>query len=321
MHLDIAMARLSTALVLLLAALAVVAPVEASGTAPWTVSTAANDFGADRPDYRYTLDPGGRLEDGLVVVNHGAAPLDLALYAADAFTTDAGRLGLAPENAKSSGVGAWVHPARDRVTVPPGQSREVPFTIELPGSAAPGDYVGGIVTSHAGGTDVGRRIDIPIRVRVGGALTPALAVESLHVRYSGTPNPVARGSATVAYKIHNTGNAIVTARQAVSVAGPFGRWVAGARTIADSPPLLPDDTWTVSVSVPGVAPAVRLTATVALVPLLTDAAGSTAPVAATTTSGHTWALPWTLLLAGLLVTALVAGALVLRRRGRGRGPA
>ncbi len=63
-------------------------------------------------------------------------------------------------------------------------------------------------------------------------------------------------------------------------------------------------------------PPLRLTATVTLVPLLTDAAGSTAPLAAIKTSGHAWIVPWSLLLAVIVVCALVVAALALRpRRG------
>jgi hypothetical protein len=48
-----------------------------------TVQPAANHFGAGRHDYGYTLNPGGTLEDGIVVVNHGGTPLDLDLAVED----------------------------------------------------------------------------------------------------------------------------------------------------------------------------------------------------------------------------------------------
>ena len=66
----------------------------ADGDVPWTVGTAAGDFGSGRQNYSYTLDPGGRLQDGLVVTNHGTTPLRLAVYAADGFTTKDGRFDL-----------------------------------------------------------------------------------------------------------------------------------------------------------------------------------------------------------------------------------
>jgi hypothetical protein len=218
-----------------------------------------------------------------------------------------------------------VHPDRDDVTVRPGESVEVPFVITLPDDAAPGDYVGGIVTSpaqadEAGGIDVNRRVGIRIGLRVGGALKPSLSVESLHVHYSDTANPIGKGDATVTYTIHNTGNAILTARQTVSVSGPFGRWAVAAGRIADSPPLLPGDTWKVSAPLHAVAPALRLTATVTLVPLLTDAAGSIAPLTAAKTSGHAWTVPWSLLLAIIVLCGLVVAGLAFRPRRRDGAP-
>jgi uncharacterized membrane protein len=294
-----------TTAVLLLAAVALGGPLArpaAAAAADWTVTPAANDFGAGRQDYRYTLNPGGRLEDGIVVVNPGTTPL---------------HLDLASEDANSTGIGAWVHPERDDVTVPAGDSVEVPFVITLPKEVAPGDYVGGIVASLADADQAG----IPIRLRVGGALKPSLAVEDVRVDYSDTPNPFGTGDATVTYTIHNTGNAILSARQAVSVSGPFGRRAVRAGTLADSPPLLPGDTRKVSAPLHGVTPALRLTATVTLVPLLTDAAGSTAPLAATKASGHAWTVPWALLLAMVFLCGLVVAGLAFRPRRRARSAA
>ncbi|WP_433435330.1 WxL protein peptidoglycan domain-containing protein [Nonomuraea sp. CA-141351] len=289
-------------------------PAAADGDVPWTVGTASNDFGSDRQNYSYTLNPGGRLKDGLVVVNRGATPLHLAVYAADAFTAEGGKLDLVTKDAKSAEVGAWVHTDRPDVTVRPGESVEVPFTVTLPDDAAPGEYMGGIVTLLTDGVNADRRLGIRIRLRVGGELKPGLAVEDLHVRYSGTPNPFGKGDATVTYTIHNTGNAILTARQAVSITGPFGHVGVRAGQIDDSPQLLPGDTWKVSVPVHEVVPALRLTGTVAVVPLLTDASNSVAPLAVVETTTHAWTAPWALLLFVVVLCGLVVA--VFRRRRR-----
>jgi hypothetical protein len=276
------------------------APSALAADVPWTVKPAANQFGADRESYGYTLNPGGTLEDGIVVVNGGPTPLHLAVHAADGVTSPQGRFELVTKDTASKGVGAWVRPGQADVTVGAGESAEVPFAITLPKDAAPGDYAGGIVTSAAG-----QRAGIQIRLRVGGALKPSLSVEHVHVDTS-----------TVTYTIHNTGNAILTARQTVKVSGPFGRWKAEAGRIPNTPPLLPGESWKVSAPVHDVTPALRLTATVTVVPLLTDAAGSTAPLAAIKTSGHAWAIPWALLLALVVLCGLVVAAVVFRPRRR-----
>ncbi|UBU14019.1 COG1470 family protein [Nonomuraea gerenzanensis] len=275
----------------------------AAGTA-WTVRTAANDFGADRRNYGYTLDPGGSLTDGLVIANPGTAPLRLSVYAADAFTTEDGRLDLLAQGARSAAVGAWVRPSRPDVTVPAGGSVEVPFTLTLPPGAAPGEYLGGVVTAPAGS---GERRGIRIRLRVGGELRPRLSVEDPRVGYAGG------GDATVTYTIRNTGNAVLAARQAVSVSG------VRAGRIGDSPRLLPGESWKVSVPVHGVTPVLRLTGTIEVVPLLTDASNSIAPLAAVRATASAWGVSWGWALPAIAAgCGLVAAFVALRRRRASR---
>ncbi|HET6985610.1 MAG TPA: DUF916 domain-containing protein [Kribbella sp.] len=305
------------ALATLLVALSLVASGGTAGAAddvPWSVSTAANSFGSDRPNYSYTVNPGGQIEDGLVVANSGKAPLSLAVYAADGFTTDAGKLDLLTQDAKSSGVGSWVRAAQGQVTVQPGQSAQVPFTLTVPADAAPGDHMGGIVTSLTQGGE-NRRLAIRIRLRVSGELKPSMSVDDVRMHYSGTANPLAKGDATVTYTIHNTGNAILAARPSTSVAGLFGK---GRAEAGDTPQLLPGESWKVSAKVTGVWAAVRTTGTVTVLPLLTDAAGSTGPLTAVETTTHTWTIPWALLLlvVALAVLVLVAYRLINRTRSR-----
>jgi hypothetical protein len=74
----------------------------------------------------------------------------------------------------------------------------------------------------------------------------------------------------------------------------------------------------VSVPVHGVVPSLQLTATMTLVPLRTDAVGSTAPLPAAETTTHAWAIPWLLL---LLVACGVTGLVLVSRRRRTSGSA
>ncbi len=316
------------------AALADSAVVEAAGGGDglWEVKPGANGFGVDRPSYGYTLPRGGQLRDSLVVVNRGKTPLVLSLYGADVFTTDAGRLDLRGAEVKARDVGAWVQLEQRKVRVPPGQSVDVPFRLALPDSVAPGDHLGGIVTSTADQRQV-----IKIRLRVSGELKPALSVDDLKVQYAGTPNPLGTGSATVTYTLRNTGNAIVSARQAASVAGPFGLFATQPDQLVDSPQLLPGETWKVSAPIHGVPPTLHLTATVAITPLLKTTPlratpstttppevtppGATplgaAVLPATVSSTQVWAIPWTLLCV-LGAFAAIATFLITRHRRRPR---
>lgn len=293
----------------------------ADGNVAWTVRTASNSYGEARSSYSYTVNPGGAVEDAMVVANRGPAPLTLAVYAADGFTTDAGQLDLLTRDKKSVAVGAWVKPSAGSVVIPPGKTAQVPFTITVPANATPGDHVGGILTAltqtdQAEGINVDRRLGIRIALRVGGELKPNLAVEDLHVTYDGSPNPLAKGDATVSYTIRNVGNAALSGKQSVSVSGPFGVLRVRAGDIAAPPQLLPGESWDVTVPVRGVAPAVRLAATATVTPLLTDASGSTTSLKPVETTAHGWALPWTFLLALVLLIGAVVGAYQYRRRAR-----
>jgi hypothetical protein len=295
--------------------------VAAEDDVAWAVRTASNKFGEDRQNYRYTLNPGGTIRDGLVVVNHGKKPIDLSVYAADGFTTEGGQLNLLTQDAKSTGIGAWVHADRTRVRIQPGKSVNVPFRLTLPENATPGDHLGGIITSltQAGtgaGMDVDRRLALRIQLRVGGDLKPALTVDGPDVSFDGTANPFGKADATVDYTIHNTGNAILSAQQKVSVTGPFGRFEVDAADVPDAPELLPGEEWTVSVPVHGVRPGVRLAGTVTLTPLMTDAAGSVSPLAEIETTSHAWAIPWALLVLLVVVIGLVVLGVVVSRRRR-----
>jgi len=285
----------------------------------WGVRTAANEQGIDRENFRYGLEPGEELSDAIVMTNHDDAPMDLDVYAADAYTNSSGQLDLVTRDAGSTDLGAWTTLASDSVHLEPGASVEVPFTVVVPDNASPGDHVGGIVTSLAvpeqeNGISVDRRLGIRMALRVGGELTPGLAVEDLQVDHSGTLNPFGTGNATVRYTVRNSGNARLSAGQAVSLAGPFGVLPAEA-DVDPVPVLLPGETWEVSVPVSGVAPTVRVTAEVVLSPAFVEESGISGPVLPTVQAdASVWAVPWTLLLLLLLLGAAVYVAVRLRRR-------
>lgn len=293
----------------------------AEGDVTWTVRTASNSYGADRSSFSYAVNPGGTVLDAMVVANRGKTPVELGVYTAAGFTTGTGQLDLRPKDQKATGVGTWVHATGDHVTVAPGKTASVPFKVTVPGNATPGDYVGGIVTSlthpdQAQGINVERRLGIRIKLRVGGALTPSLAIEHLHVDYSGPF--LGRGDATVTYSIHNTGNAVQSAQQAVSVSGPFGSLRVSAAAMTAPPELLPGESWKVTVPVHGVSPTVRLAATATLTPLITDASGSKTALKPVHSTTHGWALPWALLVLVVLLVVAVFGARALRRRAKKR---
>jgi hypothetical protein len=319
-------ARLAApALALLVLAGVIAAPAPtaraADGDVTWSVRTAANEFGSDRTSYHYTINPGSKVDDAIVVTNGGADALDLAVYAADGFTTSSGQLDLLAADRTSKAVGAWTVASGDHVVVQPGASAEVPFTVAIPENASPGDYAGGIVTSRvtpdaSRQVNVDQRLGIRISLRVTGDLAPALAVEDEHVDFSGGLNPFGGGEATLSYTLHNTGNAVISARQTSRLSGPFGWFAASAPKNAPPPQLLPGETWTVRVPFSGVPAAFVAIGTATVTPIVTDASGSTSALESISTSAAAPAVPWTWLIVVLVLAALVIVVLRLLPRMR-----
>lgn len=207
-------------------------PAAVSAAAPtddvtWGVRTATNEQGTERENFRYTVDPGAKVSDELIVTNHGEGTLMLDVYAADGYTTTTGQLdvltrddgnaaadeagsddassdGAASDEAASDetgsvNVGAWLDPAVGQVRLAPGKSADIPFTLQVPDDATPGDYAGAILTSRTvtadeAGLDYETRSGIRVYLRVAGDLEPSLTVTDADVEYHQTLNPFGAGT-------------------------------------------------------------------------------------------------------------------------------
>ena len=97
-------------------------------------------------------------------------------------------LSLRPRTAVQQDIGAWIHLPYSTLSVPPHGATEVPFTIDPPQQAAPGDHVGGIVAENIQGT-TSKSGSVPVTViqavgvrvygRVVGPLHPGLTLPQL----------------------------------------------------------------------------------------------------------------------------------------------
>ena len=290
-----------------------VTALAADADASWDVATIDGPYGAGRPNYDYAVEPGDRIDDRVLVTNTGDAPIDVRLYAADAFTTDAGQLDLRTSGHEPIGVGAWLALPATEVALEAGESADVPFAITVPEDAR-GEYVGGIVTTvPEASTDPGveHRAAVRVRLHVGGTFHPRMSVEDVRVDYS--PVLLGAGRATVTYTVRNTGDTVLSAEQSVALSGPFGLTPRSANDVGNTPELLPGESWSTSVPIDDVAQVGALSVAVTAVPLYTDPAGSTGPLDAVGSTGLGWAIPWIPL---LVVLAVAVGAIVLVRRWR-----
>lgn len=282
----------------------------------WAVQPSGPDGPTGRSWFVYDLAPGEEIVDWVAVTNYSEIPLDFQVYATDAYTTQDGGFALLTADGRPRDVGAWVALDSGTYQVPAGHRLDIPFRVVVPDNATPGDHAGGIVASvttrrsDATGqqVDLDQRVAARVYLRVSGPAAPELRVESVRVAYTNPVAPWDESAMTVTYVLRNTGNLRVSGTARVRVDGPFG-WRLAASGDADVPELLPGSTVTVTETVTGLAPAVRLAATVEVDPVTDEAA-----LPRVTRTATAWAVPW-LILAALVA---VAGYLLVRRHRRRR---
>ncbi|MEV4438319.1 hypothetical protein AB0K09_04750 [Streptomyces sp. NPDC049577] len=230
--------------------------------------------GGERAAFYLEGPPGAVLTDKLSVSNPDTRPHDVALRA----------------------TGSWISFTRQRVTVPARTRADVPFTVSVPPGAGPGDHPAAVVADGDG-----RRVSVPVAVRVSGSALPALAVE--HVRVSGTGD-----GAVIRYALVNRGNTVLTPRLTIHAEGLFGEVL---RRVPDGVPaeLAPGRSVRLSQPWPGAPVLDRVTVRV------TAEAPGAQEVSA---SGAYTPLPWLWpVLGGLGLTGAVFGVRRWRRRARG----
>ncbi|MDR0593792.1 MAG: DUF916 domain-containing protein [Bifidobacteriaceae bacterium] len=292
---------------------------DGSGRVRWSVAPAGPD---GRPDgrrwFELALEPGERAEESLAVTNLSDRPVVFGLEAADGFFNEGGRFGMAFDAESSVGAGRWVG-VRGEVEVGAGETVAVPFWVDVPANAEPGDWAAGIAAvleAGAGGGETGvgiaSRVGVRVLVRVSGELAPSLRVSGLEASYVGVWDLRRPGSVAAGFDLVNTGNTRLTVTGRVSAGGG-----AAALFPAEGEPALelwPGASRRVEVALDGVWPKFRVPVVVEADPVaVLTASGGTAPeVAPVAAEATVWAVPWPhLALAGGL--ALLVGALVARR--------
>jgi len=278
-----------------------------------------------RADFSYSATPGARINDYIAVRNYALAPITLQTYAGDAFNGPTGAFDVLRRGQKSKDLGAWISLTRPSVTIPGRSFVIIPFRIQLPANALPGDHDAGIVAaiitqelrSNRNKVAVEERVGARVRIRVSGPLKPELSVRQLKTAYTGSLTPLGSGRAKVTYEIVNTGNVVLSTTQRVEVHALIGG-TKQAPALPAVTSLLPGSSARETVTVNGVTPGIKVRATVVLDPK----SSSTEPVTGLVEvrkSASTWAVPWTFLgLIVLLLLLFVALRLWLRRRSRKR---
>ncbi|MFK3978934.1 DUF916 domain-containing protein [Micromonospora sp. NPDC050397] len=308
------LALLAALIVILSASPGHAAPPARADDITWAVQPSSATGPTGRGYLTYDAQPGQRIDDQVAISNLGGTPLTFTVYGTDAFNTGDGGFALLPASQRPTGVGAWTSVTPREYAVAAGQRVIVPFHLDVPANATPGDHTGGLVASVARiqtdgsgqRVNLDRRAAARIYLRVAGPLHPSLQVETLRVGHRNRWNPFGGGALTVHYRLRNTGNVRVGGTGRVEVRGPLNWSLAGTSPL-ELPELLPGSAIEVNERITGLPAAGRLSVAVHVAPATMDV-----PLPLVTRTTGVWAVPWVLVAA----LALLGAAVAARRFGR-----
>ncbi|WP_375385427.1 hypothetical protein [uncultured Microbacterium sp.] len=325
--------------------LAVQSAAADDGDITWGIHPSTPTGPDGRNEFSFQVAPGTAITDWVGVVNDSSVAATFRVYAADATTDyDTAAFTLIGSDQGSAGLGAWTsidngpavcsdtNDAAETacaaalgvsVTLDPGASKNIPFTIVVPQDATPGDHSAGIVASYAttgggDGTTIRRedRVGTRIYLRVDGPLSPGIGVQGAVAGFDASLNPIGGGTARAGFDISNLGNSRVSVQPEVRLTGPFGI-ALGTVTLPPVQNIVPGGVAHVEAELPGTPPLLLVTANIALTAIPAGGIAAADPLpASVTTSAVAWAVPWMLLL--IVVVVIAAIALIVWRRRRSR---
>ncbi|WP_311215131.1 MULTISPECIES: hypothetical protein [unclassified Arthrobacter] len=287
----------------------------------WSVRPADSTGPDGRAWVEQELDPGEAAGEHLAISNLSAETVTFRLAAADGYFTPAGRFNMLPSNRDSVAAGTWID-VTDTVTVNPGATAIVPFTVTVPTSAEPGDHAAGLAASllstkegdNSASVGVESRIGFRVMTRVTGELRPQLELENVKATYALSWNPFTPGELLISGDAVNTGNV----RLHVDGQGRTGQNTVSLEGAEGGQELLPGDRRKVTTLIGDAWPTLYIEASLRMDPTVVALNGSRSALAAVTSTTGVWAIPWShlLVLTGLLLAAfaVVGGRKKARRR-------
>lgn len=96
----------------------------------------------------YDAQPGQTIHDEVRLTNTGSAPGSVRLYAVDGTTGQTSGTVFLGESDPRTGAGSWIALDQAEMTLAPGESRLVGFTVTIPAQVRPGQHLGGLVAQN-----------------------------------------------------------------------------------------------------------------------------------------------------------------------------
>lgn len=152
--------------------------VDALGVMPKPLAGEPN-----RSWFIYAMQPGDTKEDVVSISNNGKDAITAAVEALDAANTSDGGFTLVEDPADNKDVGKWITLSKTEVTIPSGQSVDVPFKVTVPSDASIGQHSAGIAVYERNkqapsGAMLKVRVGARIYITIPGKVTRKLTWQS-----------------------------------------------------------------------------------------------------------------------------------------------
>ncbi|HEV8178302.1 MAG TPA: DUF916 domain-containing protein [Gemmatimonadales bacterium] len=189
----------------------------------------------------FTAKPGTTIRSEVRVLNVGTKAGRASLYAVDATTGQTSGAVYRSRQEPRRDAGAWISFAQPTVSLAPGQSQIVPFSVRIPSQGSPGQHLGGIVaqpSTFTSSTSV-KKAKHSFRVNIRALSVIAVQVnlpgpQVVRMSLTGIRAGVQPGHQTLLLGMRSRGNILVKCRGSLLVVNQSGRGVQGRQFNLDT---------------------------------------------------------------------------------------
>lgn len=171
----------------------------------------------------HTLSPGDVKKEGVIVINNSTEKKKILIYAVDSTPSTDGAFACAQASADRAGVGSWINLEKSEVTLKPGLTEVVPFTITVPQNTEVGEHNGCVVTQakiedtkEKSGVNLSFRTGLRVAITIPGNIVRELKITDFYVIKRGD------GSVLLHPEVKNLGNVSIDADVRVSTKSFLG---------------------------------------------------------------------------------------------------
>jgi hypothetical protein len=181
-----------------------------------------------RANFIYNSRSGNLIRDSLHVTNNGTVRGTVNIYPEDAITSQMSGETFPTHNDPRHDVGAWITLSSQQVTLNPGQSRDVSFSLTIPAHVRPGQHAGGFVAEEPDRQESSSKgaiqtvVQIHTREVIGVLINlPGTTVEKLDA--TGFTYDVISGYQSILVKLTNTGTQFLHPSGSLKVTNTAGQ--------------------------------------------------------------------------------------------------